>query len=60
MVCRIKRGFAQTKAVAEQVGAATMMLDSEALLEPLCDLMSSRTQTTSAERQLFRLLRVMR
>jgi len=29
MVCRIKRGFAQTRALAEQVGAATMMLDSE-------------------------------
>jgi hypothetical protein len=29
MVCRIKRGFAQTKALAERVGAAAMMLDSE-------------------------------
>ena len=55
MVCRIKRGFAQTRALAEQVEAATMMLDSEALLEPLCDPVSRRTRTTSPEWQLFRL-----
>jgi hypothetical protein len=37
-----------------------MMLDPEALLEPLRDPVSSGTQTTSPERQLFRLSLVMR
>jgi hypothetical protein len=60
MVCRIKREPAQTGVLAEQVGATAIMLDSVATPEPLYDLVSSRTQTTSPESQLFRPSRELR